>query len=311
MSQRISIIVPVYNSEQWLERCIQSIVTQTHTEWELLLVDDGSTDSSGDICDRYAATDSRIRVIHQLNGGEMAARATGVRNASNEYILCVDSDDYIAKDCLSSMLVCMDDNTDIVVFEASDTLTLTANQYLCELFKFKNWTVWGKLYRKNIFDEYVISVPRKFKVGGDFLTQLRILSNVDKCIKTFQISKYNYNTNNPNSVQISHKKSYEYERDMVIEVSDILSRFPKNDDVANALFHWKMIYLNGMIGLRYSIDFSDDWIRELVVESKSRKLSAKEFIVIKAINNPLLRIVPIIDKQLHIFARRCIHLIRR
>lgn len=91
----ISIIVPVYNTEKYLDRCIQSILAQTYNDFELLLINDGSTDSSGAICDRYAEQDSRVRVFHKENGGVSSARNVGLNNAEGEYIIFVDSDDYM------------------------------------------------------------------------------------------------------------------------------------------------------------------------------------------------------------------------
>ena len=91
----ISIIVPVYNAREYLYRCIDSIIAQTLQSWELLLIDDGSTDESGDICDDYAEKDKRIRVVHQQNAGVSAARNTGLAVARGKYIGFVDSDDWI------------------------------------------------------------------------------------------------------------------------------------------------------------------------------------------------------------------------
>lgn len=92
---RISIIVPVYNAEPYLRQCVDSILTQTYTDFELILVDDGSTDHSADICDEYAEFDKRIRVLHQKNSGQAAARNLGVKNSTAEWIAFVDSDDII------------------------------------------------------------------------------------------------------------------------------------------------------------------------------------------------------------------------
>lgn len=93
---KVSIIVPVYNVEPFLRRCIDSILAQTFTDYELILVDDGSTDSSGMICDRIAATDSRVHVIHQKNKGAAAARNTGLENAKGEFLAFCDSDDVVS-----------------------------------------------------------------------------------------------------------------------------------------------------------------------------------------------------------------------
>ena len=98
----ISIIVPIYNAGKTLHRCIDSILSQTYTSWELLLVDDGSTDSSGVICDEYAAQDARVRVFHKENGGVSSARNVGLDHARGEWITFVDSDDYIEENFLRS-----------------------------------------------------------------------------------------------------------------------------------------------------------------------------------------------------------------
>lgn len=91
----ISIIVPVYNVEPYLEQCIDSILNQSFRDFELILVDDGSPDRCGEICDRYAAADDRIRVIHQKNGGVSAARNAGMEVSKGKYIVFVDSDDMV------------------------------------------------------------------------------------------------------------------------------------------------------------------------------------------------------------------------
>ena len=100
----ISIIVPIYNAEKHLHRCIDSILAQTFTDFELLLIDDGSTDSSGAICDEYAQKDSRIRVFHKVNGGVSSARNLGLDNAGGEWITFVDADDSIKPEYLRNLL---------------------------------------------------------------------------------------------------------------------------------------------------------------------------------------------------------------
>ena len=100
----ISVIVPVYNVEKYLNRCIDSILAQTFSDFELLLIDDGSKDKSGEICDQYAEKDDRIKVLHKENGGASAARNTGIDHAVGEYIMFADSDDYIGRNMLESLL---------------------------------------------------------------------------------------------------------------------------------------------------------------------------------------------------------------
>ena len=95
---KLSIVVPVYNVEEYLERCVLSILNQTFSDWEMILVDDGSKDSCPALCDSYAEKDDRIRVIHKENGGVSAARNAGMRVAKGDYLTVVDSDDWLEKD---------------------------------------------------------------------------------------------------------------------------------------------------------------------------------------------------------------------
>mgnify|MGYP003408173130 CR=1 FL=1 len=94
---KISIIVPVYNTERYLSKCIDSILSQSFTVFELLLINDGSKDNSGTICDQYAVNDSRVRVFHKENGGVSSARNLGLENARGEWVTFVDSGDWIAR----------------------------------------------------------------------------------------------------------------------------------------------------------------------------------------------------------------------
>lgn len=104
MNNLISIIVPVYNVETYLVECIKSLINQTYVNIEIILVDDGSTDNSGEICDKFAIQDKRIRVIHKKNGGLSDARNYGIKAAIGEWILFVDSDDFIRKDCCEILI---------------------------------------------------------------------------------------------------------------------------------------------------------------------------------------------------------------
>lgn len=100
---KISVIVPVYNKKQYLNQCIDSILAQTYRNLELVLVDDESSDGSGEICDRYAGEDERVRVFHQKNGGSTAAVLTGMKEAEGEYFVFIDSDDYVSREMLEEM----------------------------------------------------------------------------------------------------------------------------------------------------------------------------------------------------------------
>lgn len=114
----ISVVIPVYNVEKYLAQCVDSVLDQTFQDFEIILVDDGTTDSSGAMCDEYAQKDARIRVIHQSNGGLSAARNTGLSAASGEYIYFLDSDDYIEPTALADLVsAAQQEQADVVFFD--------------------------------------------------------------------------------------------------------------------------------------------------------------------------------------------------
>lgn len=116
---KISVVIPVYNVEAYLRECVDSVLAQTLQDYEIILVDDGATDSSGAICDEYARQDARIRVIHQPNGGLSAARNTGLDAATGKYIYFLDSDDYIRQDSLKLLFdLAEQEQADVVFFDA-------------------------------------------------------------------------------------------------------------------------------------------------------------------------------------------------
>lgn len=117
----VSFILPVYNVMPYLERCVQSLLSQTYKDFEIILIDDGSPDDSGKLCDELAARDRRIRVIHQENKGLSGARNTGIDNAKGEYIIFVDSDDYwLLDDGLQTLVDNCEPHTDMVAFKGVD-----------------------------------------------------------------------------------------------------------------------------------------------------------------------------------------------
>lgn len=114
----ISIIIPVYNVERYIRECLDSIICQTFSDFEVLLIDDGSPDKSGDICDEYATKDSRFKVFHKTNGGVSSARNLGLENAQGEWVLFVDADDVIYNDCLEKCYnIATEDNLDLLQFK--------------------------------------------------------------------------------------------------------------------------------------------------------------------------------------------------
>lgn len=177
----ISIIVPVYKVEQYLLRCIDSILAQTYPNFELILVDDGSPDNCGQICDEYASTDSRIHVIHQTNSGVSAARNAGLSNATGDYITFVDSDDYVDPDYLQNMYASKSDLTLcglVVQNEHGDHLRTTTHpdsQYnnkesipFSELYEsLMLYSPYCKLFRSDIIKIHDLRFPQHISWGED------------------------------------------------------------------------------------------------------------------------------------------------
>ena len=132
---KISVIVPVYNTEKYLHRYIDSILAQTFTDFELLLINDGSKDNSGAICDEYAAKDSRVRVFHKENGGASSARNMGLDNAKGKWVTFVDSDDYILPSFLAIYSVLCKSNADLCIqsiipnYEISSGYKITCSSF--------------------------------------------------------------------------------------------------------------------------------------------------------------------------------------
>lgn len=184
---KISVIVPVYNIEKYLSRCVSSILAQSFTDFELLLIDDGSFDDSGNICDKYALTDERVRVFHKENGGVSSARNLGLEKARGEYVMFIDGDDSISVETLN---VCYDiscsKKLDCLQFsyrQINDKGTcLFCNSYSIEVcpgieyFNFNKclYTVWGSCIRKKLLWDNDIAFNKELKLGEDQLFIMRV-----------------------------------------------------------------------------------------------------------------------------------------
>lgn len=190
----ISVIVPVYKVEKYLPQCIESILAQTFTDFELLLIDDGSPDSCGEICEKYARNDKRIRVFHQDNAGLSCARNVGLINASGNYIAFIDSDDYIRIDYLESLYAMLPENKDVmgVVIGGFDKLLPDGNRETVhvpnlELVSENNYLVltdlidksvayaWSKLYDNRLIKQHHINFVPSISGLEDILFMLDYL----------------------------------------------------------------------------------------------------------------------------------------
>lgn len=190
---KVSIIVPVYNTEDYLACCIDSILRQTFTDYELLLVDDGSTDGSGAICDSYQTKDSRVRVFHQQNGGVSSARNYGVQQAQGEWICYVDSDDEVKSDYLRDMVEAICSDRCLVMGNISDermcdNLRENTVRYGKEMVRylldssalFLSGPV-AKLFNRKLLTNHGICFPEGIHYGEDMVylfTYLNVIEDV-------------------------------------------------------------------------------------------------------------------------------------
>ena len=206
---KISVIVPVYNVENYLDRSIKSIVYQTYNNLEIIIIDDGSTDNSGYICDEWKKRDERIVVVHTSNGGVSRARNIALDLAQGEYIAFVDADDWIAVDMYARMVEAIEktgadvcagghvlaiSNKEIMVYENHVSRLLSRNEALVAMYSGKTkkslgWELWDKLFKSFLFSSLRFECSRK--LAEDNLLFWQLMKRVNK-IYQLPLNKYYY-----------------------------------------------------------------------------------------------------------------------
>jgi len=205
MDEKISVIVPVYNVEQYLERCVDSIINQTYKNLEIILVNDGSTDNSGQLCDELAKKDDRIRVIHKENGGLSDARNVGIDEAEAELIGFIDSDDYIDEDMYEVLMSNLTKaNADLSMcghydvfngvipnqVENIEVKLLSPSQAINMVMEAKvmSVTAVNKLYKKDLFNDLKFEIG---KIAEDAFIMIKLLDKCQTIVATNE-KKYYY-----------------------------------------------------------------------------------------------------------------------
>lgn len=196
LDEKISIIIPVYKVEQYLKKCLDSIEEQTYTNLEVILVDDGSPDKCGNICDEYAAKDARFQVIHKENAGVARARNDGIMKATGDYISFIDSDDWIAKDAYEKMYKALKENDAdcavggcVTVIEKDGRLlpqkrknifvgTETTQQAMKRVL-LNGSAIWNRLFKREIFDEIRFPLDR---INDDEVVALHAYAECKKIV---------------------------------------------------------------------------------------------------------------------------------
>ncbi len=224
MNDLISIIVPIYNVEKYLKRCIDSIINQTYTNLEIILVNDGSTDNSKAICDKYKNLDERVKLIDKENGGLSDARNVGINYATGKYIGFIDADDYIdsrmyqilynnIKNTNSDLSICsyikikeneirnIDFFNDIKIFNKEDALYELLNDNLIDNY------AWNKLYNKELFNQVKYPYGKKFE---DIGTTYKIIDKTKSVVVTNYCGYYYVNRENSITNNLSHNMIQDY-----------------------------------------------------------------------------------------------------
>lgn len=265
MSCKISVVLPVYNGEDFISRSINSILNQTFTDFELLIIDDGSKDNSGRICDEYAKKDNRIRVFHKQNGGVSSARNMGLDNAKGEWLTFVDSDDWLKPDYLRNLYACVNEKVDLVisyfetVLSTGNNLTkehckgMVSDKNFSDLFsKYEmcnNTTVWAKLYNISLIKDKNIRFNERISMGEDtvFLYNCLLHSSliymsdqVDYCYKdtSNSLSKKFYSL----SLEIEGYKQIDYVITQILatkKINDITAE--QNLKTLKAYYVWRVL----------------------------------------------------------------------
>lgn len=210
MSSKISIIVPVFNVEIYVGNCIESLLAQTHKNIEIIMVDDGSTDNSGKICDEFAKIDGRIKVIHQRNAGVSAARNAGIEIATGDYIGFVDSDDYVLEEMYGYLLsICQKYEAAIAqcdriytekVYSEREKIHKTSekvviihkekalHELLCS--KSVRSSLWSKLYKKELFNN--VRLDPRLVAGEDMIANYQLIAKADRIAVCDKVCYYYY-----------------------------------------------------------------------------------------------------------------------
>ena len=237
ISPKVSVIVPVYNTEKYLHRCIDSILAQTFTDFEVLLIDDGSKDGSGKICDEYSAKDSRIRVFHKENGGVSSARNLGLRNAQGEWIIFIDSDDWISESMLHDMHEkATSEKSDIVYCDLKTVFNEHAKvlhiakydskkvNMLNNFIKSTFGTVVGMLVKRSMYESNQVRFPIGAKFCEDFYVAVRLMLFSEKI---FYIPTAYYCYNRQNEASASYSFSSEHSDSVRWVFMDTIDLFQK------------------------------------------------------------------------------------
>jgi glycosyltransferase involved in cell wall biosynthesis len=308
MNNKISVIIPVYNVERYLERCLDSLVNQIHKNIEIILINDGSTDSSKSICEKYVQNDDRIRLINQKNGGSSIARNSGLDAATGDIIAFIDSDDYIEDTMFSSMFECMQThNLDVVEIApiGTDNNKEFSNKLVIEdsvtssvrVIKNTAFSVWRRIYKKALVNEM------RFIPGIIHQDVFYTIDVLNKAKKIGYLDKPLYVYNTENISIIRSKYSIEKINTGIRATEYIINKSIDHPKVKSAINNYVVFYYTDhyfLLSRNKSIDpekkFRNKLRKEIYRRINSKNVGLRSLLVLLAPKWFMEFTLPIIQK---------------
>ena len=294
--RRVSVIIPVYNGARYIERCIKSVLVQTYPDVETIVVDDGSKDDSGAICDRLAALDSRVKVIHQENGGVNSARRKGVENSSGEWLVFVDADDCLPPDAIEKYSACFANGSEILVQGCQEGRMLN-EEYLQALLKGTvGPALWAKAFKSDFYQSHCPDLGREVVMGEDLLINLVVGLNASS-VCWVKGNLYDVNTGNSKSVTKVFKRTWEYEKHYFSILEDLFLNKCQGLKCYNQLeLLVRKSQLNGIKYVMLSgnrVDYHDIYFRRIeeYFEGKRNLLGLSERLIFVVRNSLVYRTI--------------------
>ena len=302
MSVLISIIIPVYNAEHYLQRCVHAVLGQDYNHFEVVLVDDGSTDGSGQLCDEYAEKDKRVHVIHQQNQGASIARQNGLRNAKGEYVTFIDSDDWVANDYVSKLYDFIVEHhatvsacgvqrvkeNENINFQRTEhqSFLLSFEDLMPRFFKYEFWGFPGKLYKKSVLSQ--LTFP-KATLSEDYLVMTQLfLKERQMAYTEAPLYFYEYHPNSLSHQKLSKRAFEEFEN--VKAVYELIKeQEPQYTDMALANVAETCIKLHLMVlhendNIKYKHEYNDihRFLKKYFLEFLNSNVLTRKTIVVIA-----------------------------
>jgi len=284
MKRAISIIIPVYNAEKFIYKAVLSILKQSFSDYEVILVDDGSLDHSGEICKKICMEYENMSYYYQRNQGATVARKVGVDKAIGDYVLFLDSDDLLPPDGLSMLYSFVSENVDVVIgfddapecIPHKDPEIFDGNDLLNRLLERRiNVNVAAKLWRRDLFNEHTFMADETIRMGEDFLMNIRLSQKVRKAVLIYQ-AVYIY-IHHESQVTHNFKYSLAYEK---IFDKNLVQALQNTTYKRSSLMRARLYKLRFLMRLGQDNFVRDSFVKEICMEAMRYRLSLEDYIFI-------------------------------